>query len=293
MDFEGWGAQRWAIHLTKLLNAANPPDRYRFDIGALALETSRTFYPADPITRVVADELDGFEGALVPSESGKRWGIIHQKSQSRGRRRFTVAHEFGHYLLHRQKYPNGIHSSEAGVAGRTKQEVEREANDFASTLLMPFDDFRKQIPAKDKPDFDALSRSADRYDVSLAAAARQNAAARTGPMPSTSRSRSDVASMMSNTLLPKARTNFLAYTGPTPRIMPDDKYFSMPSAELGSEVRRNRALNCWTWVRSFIHSPVAVIHSPAAIVAACPTSVTKSRWPRALARRTQKPFSEL
>ena len=170
MDFDGWGAQRWAIHLTKLLNAANPPDRYRFDIGALALETSRTFYPADPITRVEADELDGFEGALVPSESGKRWGIIHQKAQSRGRRQFTVAHEFGHYLLHRQKYPNGIYSSEAGVDGRTKLEVEREANDFASTLLMPFDDFRKQIPAKDKPDFDALSRSADRYDVSLAAA---------------------------------------------------------------------------------------------------------------------------
>jgi hypothetical protein len=171
MDFEGWGAQRWAIHLTKLLNAANPPDRYRFDIGALALETSRTFYPADPITRVEADELDGFEGALVPSETGKRWGIIHRRSQSRGRRRFTVAHEFGHYLLHRRKYPSGIHSDEAGVDGRTKLEVEREANDFASTLLMPFDDFRKQIPAKDKPDFDALSRSADRYDVSLAAAA--------------------------------------------------------------------------------------------------------------------------
>ncbi len=35
---------------------------------------------------------------------------------------------------------------------------------------MPFDDFKKQIPAKDKPDFDALSRSAERYDVSLAAA---------------------------------------------------------------------------------------------------------------------------
>ena len=81
----------------------------------------------------------------MPSESGKRWGIIHQKAQSRGRRRFTVAHEFGHYLLHRQKYPNGIYSSEAGVDGRTKLEVEREANDFASTLLMPFDDFRKQI----------------------------------------------------------------------------------------------------------------------------------------------------
>ncbi len=44
----------------------------------------------------------------------------------------------------------------------------------------------------------------------------------------------------------------------------------MPSAESGSEVRRNRALNCWPWVRSLIHSPEAVIHSPAAIVAEWP-----------------------
>ena len=27
--------------------------------------------------------------------------------------------------------------------------------------------------------------------------------------------------------------------------------------------------------------------------AACPTTVTRSRWPRALTRSTQKPFSEL
>lgn len=67
----------------------------------------------------------------------------------------------------------------------------------------------------------------------------------------------------------------------------------MPSAESGSEVRRNRALNCWPWVRSLIHSPEAVIHSPAAMVAAWPTTVTMSRCPRALARRTQKPFSAL
>ena len=36
-----------------------------------------------------------------------------------------------------------------------------------------------------------------------------------------------------------------------------------------------------------------VIHSPAAMVAAWPTTVTTSRCPRALARRTQKPFSTL
>ena len=56
--------------------------------------------------------------------------------------------------------------------------------------------------------------------------------------------------------------------------MPDERYFSIPSAEVGGDVRRNRALNCWPCVRSLTHSPDAVIHSPAARVAACPTTVT-------------------
>jgi hypothetical protein len=67
----------------------------------------------------------------------------------------------------------------------------------------------------------------------------------------------------------------------------------MPSAEVGADVRRNRALNCCPWVRSLTHSPFAVIHSPAEIVAAWPITVTSSRCPRAFARRTQKPFSAL
>ena len=44
-------------------------------------------------------------------------------------------------------------------------------------------------------------------------------------------------------------------------------------------MRRNRALNCWPWVRSLIHSPEAVIHSPAAMVAAWPTTVTNVTMP--------------
>ena len=45
MNHEGWGVQRWAIHLSQLLNAANPPDRYRFDIGALAKDFSKSSFP--------------------------------------------------------------------------------------------------------------------------------------------------------------------------------------------------------------------------------------------------------
>jgi hypothetical protein len=41
------------------------------------------------------------------------------------------------------------------------------------------------------------------------------------------------------------------------------------------------------------NSPDAVIYSPAEMTAAWPTMVTRSRWPRAFALRTQKPFSAL
>ena len=54
-----------------------------------------------------------------------------------------------------------------------------------------------------------------------------------------------------------------------------------------------RALNCWPWVRSLTHSPDAVIHSPGETMAAWPTTVIRSRCPRAFVLRTQKPFSGL
>ena len=96
------------------------------------------------------DDLDGFAGALMPSESKDlAWFSGWSVAQAI---RFTVAHECGHYFLHRQKYPAGVSLDEAGVDGRAKIQIEREANDFASSLLMPLDDFRKQISARDKPD---------------------------------------------------------------------------------------------------------------------------------------------
>jgi hypothetical protein len=171
MNCEEWGVQRWAVHLSQLLNVANPPDRYRFDIGELAKEVSRHLFPADPVTEVVETDLYDCEGALLPSSSGARWGIyVGRKGGSARRRRFTAAHEFGHYLLHRKKYPVGLRSNEAAIDGRSGIEIEREANEFAASLLMPLDDFKRQIPAKDRPTFDKLSDCATRYDVSLVAA---------------------------------------------------------------------------------------------------------------------------
>jgi uncharacterized protein DUF955 len=170
IETAGWGPERWAFQLTHLLNAANPPDRHRFDVGKLSKEVSQNFFPNDPITEVLCDDLDGFDGALVPAESGPNWGILYDRNASRQRRRFTIGHELGHYLLHRKKYPNGIHCDEAAVDGRTGELVEQEANTFSATLLMPLDDFKRRISVKDAPSFDNLSACAEQYDVSLTAA---------------------------------------------------------------------------------------------------------------------------
>ncbi len=49
------------------------------------------------------------------------------------------------------------------------RQIEAQANEFAASLLMPLDDFRRQIDAKAKPALDDLGGCAERYGVSLVA----------------------------------------------------------------------------------------------------------------------------
>src|SRR5207245_2631654 len=91
---------------------------------------------------------------------------------SKGRVNFTVAHEFGHYLMHRAKNPNGLRCGQQDV-GRWDSEygqIEYQANVFAANLLMPLDGYRRQIDARSKVDIDMLAHCAERYRVSLIAA---------------------------------------------------------------------------------------------------------------------------
>ena len=99
-------------------------------------------------------------------------GVIYNESGvSLGRKRFTISHEFGHYLLHRTKLPNGIECDERVVTRREGKGIEKEADEFAAGLLMPLDDFRARIGPDDKPSLDDLAGAKDRYGVSLTAAA--------------------------------------------------------------------------------------------------------------------------
>jgi hypothetical protein len=126
------------------------------------------------VSLVIGRSLPGFDGALYRAPAGKKgWGIFYNSAiSSEGRINFTLGHEFGHYLIHRIAYPNGIRCGEQDVVRWDSEygQIEHQANVFSAGLLMPLDDFRRQIAEGDKVDLDVISHCADRYRVSLIAA---------------------------------------------------------------------------------------------------------------------------
>jgi hypothetical protein len=114
------------------------------------LERFYTHFPGDelpiPVDSIAVDllgltvdENDALEvsGMLVPTDH-QIWLNGREARQSPGRRRFTLAHELGHWICQHEQGRVESHycrSEDIGVgAGWT---LEREANTFAAQLLMP------------------------------------------------------------------------------------------------------------------------------------------------------------
>ena len=147
----------------------------RFPVGVrqIALEVSAR--QADSIAKIESLPflLEDFEGALLRKSGGKRWGIAYSGHiREEGKVNFVIAHEFGHYLLHREQNGQTLCSEDdlrdfarasAGAAN-----IEQEANEFASYLLMPIGDFRTQVNGH-PVNLALLSHCANRYATSLAA----------------------------------------------------------------------------------------------------------------------------
>jgi Zn-dependent peptidase ImmA (M78 family) len=113
-------------------------------------------------------ELGEVSGLLLRANGNATIGV--NVSHAPVRRRFTIAHELGHFLLHDgisshydRDYKVNFRSAESSQATNT-QEV--EANFFAASLLMP----RKFLDADDAVDqLDSdigVARLAERYKVS-------------------------------------------------------------------------------------------------------------------------------
>jgi len=166
MTDPGRKPKRWANDLNKILKVL-PGERFPIDVEALAMNYSRQRFPGDRIIAVEGGALGKFEGALYPIREKQGWAIIYNSSVSPGRRRWTVSHEFGHYLMHRTLLPGGIECGEDVVTFRSGEELEEEADTFSAYLLMPLDDYRAHIAADVRPHIDDLGAMAERYGVSL------------------------------------------------------------------------------------------------------------------------------
>jgi hypothetical protein len=170
---EVWTPQRAANRLVKLgemFSAAHGVNRFPVEVPPLALEAARIFGWSDPITQIQAANIKGFDGALFPGDDRKEWLLLYNEDvSSPGRVRFTQAHELGHYILHRQ-IRDSFQCSDADMLNWTQddKDIEGQADLFASYLLMPLDDYRRQVNAT--VDLELLGHCADRYGVSLTAA---------------------------------------------------------------------------------------------------------------------------
>lgn len=165
MTDHGRKPARWANDLNKLAAAALGPERFPLPLELIATDYSRQISPKAPIVSIKGGSLGKFEGALYPVTGG--WAIIYNIDVSEGRKRFTIAHEFGHYLMHRSLFPKGIECSEEAVTFRSGADLEEDADIFAASLLMPLDDFRARLPPNAVPTLDDLGALADHYGVSL------------------------------------------------------------------------------------------------------------------------------
>lgn len=115
-------------------------------------------------------------GLLLPT-LGEIWVNAGEARQWPGRRRFTIAHELGHWQLHRD-VGRGVYCRTGAVEAEVSSErpplprTEEEANAFAAAVLMPAPLLRAQY-VHGEPDLAALC---ERFGTSAAAMRRRLAA---------------------------------------------------------------------------------------------------------------------
>ena len=161
--------------LRRTVTAPRPPAEYSPDIaardaGSIAASRGLKLVPFDVEglassvgLRVeylpLANEISGF----LRRQNGE-WIAGVNSLHHPNRRRFTLAHELGHYFLHRDAgdfEDRALFRREAQFDRR-----ESEANAFASKLLMPETEFRKVVVGR-RASLDELARH---FGVSSAAA---------------------------------------------------------------------------------------------------------------------------
>lgn len=119
------------------------------------------------------DELSGF---LLRDLNRQKAIIGVNERHPENRRRFTIAHELGHYLLHEQEKLHVDRRFQINLrdenSSKGESEEEKEANLFAAELLMPVQFIGRdlaEVGALDLEDDTVVGKLAEEYRVSVQA----------------------------------------------------------------------------------------------------------------------------
>ena len=149
---------RLAIALRDALQL--PP---QVDLEALAHELQLSILEVD---------CDSFDGALLRGNNQPSGRILVKSAiREAGRKRFTIAHELGHFVLHREQRIS-CSSDDIERWESDRADPERQADNFASELLLPSTEVLKQIGNR-WPSFQLVNSIAEVFATSLTATARR------------------------------------------------------------------------------------------------------------------------
>ncbi|ODP38706.1 ImmA/IrrE family metallo-endopeptidase [Sphingomonas turrisvirgatae] len=124
-------------------------------------------------------QTSGFEAALVMDANKAAGGILVAAGRTRQRRRYSIGHELGHFLIptHMPRPGHGFecslddfHLLDPREQDRRKR-IEAEANRFAAALLMPKHRIWASTASR-RPSLGEIARMAGEFDVSKEAMAR-------------------------------------------------------------------------------------------------------------------------
>lgn len=132
------------------------------------------------IKDIVELETEGFEGGLLTNEERTDGVILVNKNCGPTRRRFTISHELGHYLIssHKPVLPDKFLCKREDMRQwDTKHQnryarMEAEANQLAALLLIPPPRLRLVMREFRQPDITDILAIAEKFQVSKEAAAR-------------------------------------------------------------------------------------------------------------------------
>ena len=124
------------------------------------------------ISKIEALSSDGFEGALISNPEKSAGAIFYNANRPVSRRRFTIGHELGHFLLpwHRQ---TSFNCTSDDISARANADWEIQANQFSAELLMPRQLVKRRLVANRDPELMHIAALSAEFGTSFEMSARR------------------------------------------------------------------------------------------------------------------------